>query len=316
VTTREKRLLLLVGLAAALWFGNRGLNAYREAVLLSSNEQLAAMSELADAQTALHRGQKARKDLNRWRRQSLPTDADIAESLYQEWLKGELQEAGLKIDQIRDRSQNNRSRGSVDQQAIETLVEGQGTMEQLANFLARFYAAEHLHRISVASIVPTEDRATLKFTLQVDGLILADCQRTDQLADADRPTPTPASEQAVQRVSQRNLFAVYQPGQATGPGVQRGPKTVMGKPDGEAAKQEVLSAITYGGNGWRADVRNTKSGRVRHFHNGDAIEIGDWRGEVVRLNERGMIVETPEGRFEIRGASSFADAEPVDLPSS
>src|SRR5688500_4706054 len=104
MTHREKLLTGAVAAAGVLWFGAQGITRYRDA--LQRNESLQGEAEVAltDAQTAEYRGQKARKQLNQWIGQSLPSNRDVAESLYQDWLRTQATDAGLEVVQLSDKS--------------------------------------------------------------------------------------------------------------------------------------------------------------------------------------------------------------------
>src|SRR5215470_6077496 len=108
MTTREKKLSAAVAAVGLLWGGSRGLAAYREVLDRNMTEQNQAQDALSDARTAEARGLKARKDLNSWRRRSLPTNRDVAASLYQDWLRAQLTGAGLEVSQLTDKSTNRR----------------------------------------------------------------------------------------------------------------------------------------------------------------------------------------------------------------
>ncbi|MCA9261477.1 MAG: hypothetical protein KDA61_19810, partial [Planctomycetales bacterium] len=218
MSPREKKLAAFVGIALVLWFANSGLTRYRGALDRASNAHLAAATELAEAETAVFRGQRAQSRLNRWRRQSLPTDQDVAESLYQDWLKQSLQKSGLEIKSLRDTSTMRRT---DEHSHIEVLVEVAGSLQQLTQFLQNFYASNHLHRISKATLAPTEDRRQVNATLNIDGLILPKCPRTDQLAEGAGPLDAQALGDAVKSINARNLFAVYEPNQRTANGNER-----------------------------------------------------------------------------------------------
>jgi hypothetical protein len=132
MTNREKLLTGAVVAAGALWFGTEGLTRYRDAVERNEAVQLEAEQALADAQTEEYRGQKARKQLNQWISQSLPRNREVAESLYQDWLRTQLTEAGLEVQQLADKSGNSRN-PQYDEMTVE--IRASGTIEQLADFL-------------------------------------------------------------------------------------------------------------------------------------------------------------------------------------
>ena len=293
---REKTLSVAVAAAGLLYAGQGGWQKYQAALERNSNQQLAAVDRLTDAQTALARGQKARKLLNRARRQSLPTNRAVAESLYQDWLRKELTLAGLTVSQLSDRSLRARG-GDFEDVSIE--VNGEGTLAQIADFLYRFASTGHLHRISAATLVPATpgngDKVTATFT--IDALILKDCERTDALATDEKIDLAVPAEKLRARIVDRNLFAVYKP-------------TPKADPNAVAAGS-IVSGMWYGERGWSFSVKTKDSPKLSSFHAGDDLEFGSFKGRVVDVDGRRVVVETAEGRREVRLGQNLGEAQPA-----
>jgi hypothetical protein len=304
MTRREKTLVGAVAAAGALWFGTQGLTRYRDAVDRNSALQLEAEQALVDAQTAEFRGKKARKQLNEWVGQSLPKDREVAESLYQDWLRSQLTGAGLEVSELSDKSGNNRN-----PQFGEISIEARaaGTLAQTADFLYRFYTSPHLHRLSGATVTAADNGQKLNLTLTASALILPDVKRTDKLAEGEPKKLAKTMEEFRDALVGRNLFAAYSP-----------------KSDGkEGAKDEVAAGATltgmyYGLGGWQMDVRMKDAADMLHFHQGDDIEIGKLKGKVVDIDgeHRRAVIETEKGRLEIRLGQNFGEAVAVESPAA
>jgi len=295
VTQREKKLSLAVAAVGVLWAGSTGLSRYRAAVERNTALRLEAAEALDDAEFAVARGERARRRLQDYKARSLPTDPDVAESLYQDWLRHQLADAGLKITKLADSVPRSRSNHYGE---LSVAVEASGTLAQLADFLYRFYTAPHLHRLSAATIVADKDGGNLTATFSVDALILADAPRVDALADGPRQTLPHSLEDFRKRLMDRNLFAAYQ-----------GKSNESGSNDGEVAGAR-LTGMTYGERGWRLDVK-LKSDEVQHFFQGDSISVGRFQGAVVELDGRRVVIETPAGRVELRLGQNLGEAKPV-----
>jgi hypothetical protein len=308
MSDREKLLAGLVAVAVALWGGQRGLRSYRDAVELSQNAQLAAEAALSEANTAALRGQRARARLNRWRRQSLPTQPEIAESLHQDWLRQTLQGAGLTVRELRD---STRAAASGDRKTIATTIEAQGTIPQIVDFLGRFYAAPHLHRIARTTLRRSEGGETLLVSLEVEGLILPECDRTDALATGEGELTDAERTELVARVVERNLFAPYRPRSGELEGPRQGPPSIASLASEAAAGQLALSGLTYGGSGWVAAIRNKESGRVSYHAQGGAIRIGERDATVLELTGRNMVLMWADQRYELRLGQTFSEAAEV-----
>jgi hypothetical protein len=301
MTQREKTLGLAVAAAGVLWFGTQGVQRYKAAVERNENVQFEAERQLDDANLAVERGQRARHQLNKWRRRSLPTGRDVAESLYQDWLRGQLTAAGLTVKDLADKSALNRRPEYTE---LSASIDAEGTLAQLSNFLHAFYTAPHLHRISAATLTPAKEGGKLTIALTVDALILPDADRTDALADRPPQELPKSADDFRKSLEGRNLFAAYTPkadGQATA------------GPDGDAADAKISSMVSDGNRGWRLSVLKQKSSEVSHYHEGDSIKIGRFEGKVIEIDgpHRRAVFETPAGRVELRLSQTFDKATPV-----
>lgn len=302
MTSREKTLIGAVAAAGLLWFGTQGLTRYRETVERNTNQQMEAERALSEARTAELRGQRARKQVNEWRSLSLPTNRDVAESLYQDWLRTQLTGAGMTVTQIADKSGSARN-PQFGEVAIE--VRADGALLQLADFLHRFYSGPHLHRISNATITTADGGQKLSLTMTAAALILPDAKRTDKLAEGDpRPIEGVKSlDEIRQRLVDRNLFVAHTP------------KNNGEAADSNAAEAEFSSTV-YGSDGWQSWVRNKKSGQISRFAEGDAVEFGAFKGKVVEIENRRMVIETDKGRVELRAGQNFSQTTLLAPPAA
>ena len=302
MTSREKTLIGAVAAAGALWFGSQGLTRYRETVERNRNQQTEAEQALNEAHTAELRGKRARKQVNEWRDLSLPTNRDVAESLYQDWLRTQLTGAGMTVTQIADKSGSARN-PQFGEVAIE--VQADGALPQLVDFLHRFYSGPHLHRISSATITAADGGQKLSLTMTATALILPDAKRTDKLAEGDpRPIEGVKSlDEIRQRLVDRNLFVAHTP------------KSGEVAADSNAAETEFSSTV-YGENGWQSWVRHKTSGQVSRFNEGDAIDVGSLKGKVVEIENRRMVIETDKGRVELRAGQNFSQTTLLAPPAA
>ncbi|NOZ41387.1 MAG: hypothetical protein GXP24_14350 [Planctomycetes bacterium] len=298
---REKILAAAVAAMGILWGANQGWEKYQVTLEKNINAQQNVAQKLSTARTAKLRGQRAQQKLRRWQRQSLPTDPDIAKSLYQDWLQQQLTTAGLTVKELNLRSSQ---ASSTSYRQFSFVVNATGKLEQLTDFLYRFYQAPHLHRISKADLMPTEDRKSLTITLTIDALSLAETDRKNQLADGTHEEFKQTLDQFRNSIVGRNLFATYQPNKTA-------QESASSKED--EATQAKFSGINYGQDGWQMSVRLEKSGKVSYFREGDTIEIGQFKGTIEQLDgeRRLVIVSTESGRVQIRLGQTLSESEPL-----
>ncbi len=283
---REKLLVGAVGLLVILWGGTVGWDRYRAALTSNQNQQRSAEQQLSQARTTSARGLRAQRMLRGWRRQSLPTNLDIAKSLYQDWLRQQLVETGLVVRELTESTSRSAQKHFGQ---VTFVVNAQGTLDELTEFLYRFYQSNHLHRISAASLTPTTTRRSLTISLTIDALSLPDCPRSDQLAEGSSGLFSESLEEIRQEIVSRNVFVAY--------GLAESEQQVAESPD-EAAQAKITS-MTRGEGGWQMTIRMGDSGRVRYFRQGDSIEIGRFSGEIVELDGRRAVVSRDDQRVLI-----------------
>ncbi|MDC0935511.1 hypothetical protein OAS39_04430 [Pirellulales bacterium] len=303
MNTREKRLVLAVAAAAAIWFGNRGLADYREAVDDNLDAQLEASETLVDAEIEFEIARRARRQLVQWRTESLPTNVNVARSLYQDWLREQFAESGLALKDLTDNS------SGVGKEIVEVsfAANAGGSLQSLTNFLARFYGVKLLHRISASSISVAADGKQLDIQLTVDALVLPGCSRTDALPELPTDQGPDALEPLMADVVKRNVFAPYQPPEQQST-IEVAEKDAGPDKEAEAAR---VTGMTYGNGGWVVTVSTGESSTPRSYLEGDEFKIGRLQGRVGKIDSRRVIVETDEGQLEIRLGQTFAEAEPV-----
>jgi len=303
---REKLLAGAVALLVALWSATQGWDKYRGALERNRTEQRNVAQNLSDVRTATARGRRAQKKLRQWQRQSLPSNPEIAKSLYQDWLQQQLTTAGLKTTELNPRT----SRTASDSyHQFSFVVRAEGKLTEFTDFLYQFYQAKHLHRISKVDLKPNEDRTGLTISLTVDALSLADANRKDTLAEGLGSKITQPLEQFRENIVGRNLFAAYKP---ANPEEEKNDTDEQEADDTEAA-QAFVRGIHYGLEGWQMLVRMEKSGKVFYFREGDEIKIGRFEGVIEKLDgdQRRVIVSTGEQRVQVRLGQNLGEAQPL-----
>ncbi len=107
--------------------------------------------EISDKNAAVLRGKKAGKKIEEWRKRSLPSDVVLARSLYKNWLARLVERTRLARSDVTLGADVPKPGIYV---KIPVNVRGQGTIEQVVQFLYEFYQANHLHYIRQLTITP------------------------------------------------------------------------------------------------------------------------------------------------------------------
>ena len=303
MSPREKKLALAVAGVIVFWCATQGLTKYRYALAETRAKQTASEQALNAARIEINSGKKAKQDNRNWQKQSLPTNPDIAKSLYHDWLRQQLSQAGLQIKDLNSKL-SSMAQSKYYKQLTFT-IEAEGKLDDLTKFLHGFYKSGHLHRISKATLTPTEERKKLAASLTVDALSLTDCSRTDQLTDIASNLRLPTKDELQEKILSRNIFAVYHP-----PTPPQAETTASAQPDQEAA-QAFITSITKGLQGWRMTILMRESGNVLFFNEGDEISIGQFQGKIDKLDGRKVIVSTDSERLQIRLGENLKQAQPA-----
>jgi hypothetical protein len=295
MTQREKVLAGAVAASAVLWVGMGALERYRTAVSRNENIAAKASTELDDAEFAVMRGEKAKRRLIEWSKRSLPTEPEVAKSLYQDWVRKELARAGLTIESLTDRAVNRRTKhyGELSLEAKTS-----GTLEQLTNFLYKFYAAPHLHRISTTTITPSENGAKLAVVLGVDALILPESDRKNELAKGDEQKLPHTQEAFKTSLTGRNVFAPHTP--AADPGAT------------QASAARISMIVSDGEGSYHLWIRVDSPEKTHKFEVGDKVEFGSFSGELVEIDLEHVVFKTKDGRYEVRRGQNLGEVKKIE----
>ncbi len=303
MSSRERNMAIGVALLAVAFFAYKGHARFRDVRQQNYRKLENVERELGLALEAAERGRKAQGRIRAWGKQSLPTDLDVAKSLYEDWLREQLTESGLSVSEINDKSPGSANKRF---QEISFEVKAGGSLGRLSNFLYRFYRAGHLHRISEANLTPTGSRKSLSILLTIDALLLENCKREDRLTTRSSELELPPLKKIRRAIVSRNIFAVYQ-----SPLLRAQENGEMTGDQDRVLAQARMTSMTYGRGGWQMSIRMHDSGEILFFREGDPIKIGRFSGKIVELDGRRAIVTVRKQRVLVRLGQSLAQAQPL-----
>lgn len=238
----------------------------------------AKRSQLADAR-------RAGRQLQVWWSQCLPSDAEVARSLYQAWLLELVVHVGLADPNVDPGNPINR-KGLY--QALPYTVRGRGTLEQLTKFLFEFYSADHLHQIRALGITPLAKSDELNLTISIEALVLAGADRQDRLSSkrSDRLASDGLDDYRV--IVRRNLFGVG------------------GTP--EAVQYTVLTRVTYVDDRPQATFTMQTTDEKFTAGKGESFQIGPFRATVIEIEDSDVVIESDGQRWLLTLGDSLGDA--------
>jgi len=233
-------------------------------------------SDISKAELKVKESKAALADLEVYKALSLPSNAEVARSLYQAWLLKLVERAKLANPNVDSGEPANRKGGY---KVLTYSIRGKGSLEQLTKFLFEFYGAAHLHQIRSLTIMPLQGQDQLDLALSIEALVLPSADRKDELSTKESHRLVYDDLDDYRVIVQRNLFGVG--GSA------------------DASDNTYLTSVNYV-NGqpevWFS-VRTTDS--LMRLHKGDALEVGTFKGTVADVFDNDVVLEADGERWLI-----------------
>jgi hypothetical protein len=284
---RQTILLAVLGLIlayyAAEWVFQNMLEGPRQARIQRGEE---LQERIKQREEELSTALKAAQQLEAWEAQSLPSNPEIAVSLYRSWLTELVEYARFSSANVDVGSPMNR-KGLY--QSIDCSIRATATLEQLTTFLFEFYHAGHLHQIRSVNISPLPRRNELDLVITVEALVLPTADRKDELSPV-RANRLAFSDLGDYRlIADRNLFGF------TTQGVHE-------------TDQTFLTAIVQVQDQPQAWFTVRSTDRVLKLACGDQLAIGQFQGTVEEISGHDVIVESDDERWLMTIGDSLAQA--------
>lgn len=295
---REKKLAMIVGVLGGvvlLWLGVGGIiGAFR-----GRQSQIDALQR--DVQQKTNRQMQAaaiNEQFYDWGKRSLPRDRELARTLYQSWLVAGLADAklaGVQVEPGRSTQLaiTNPSGGAKREvyTKIPYTVRAQGSPAAIVRWLSAFSQADHLHLIRDLSLQSQAKGSDLQLTAAVEALVLEEADRADKLA-----TTTGARLDAVRAAAEsktildRNLFAAYVPPIPPKPPAPPA-KTPPPPPAFDVAKYTFVTSIVSVDSEPQAWLFVRPTNQLLKLRAGDAVQIGQFNGKLVRIGAAEIEIE-------------------------
>jgi hypothetical protein len=287
MTKHRQKILAGILVAILLYFGGERL--WRTAVegpLESRRKRIDRLErdiEKRDAQLA--QAQKDAEDLALWEEQSLPTDPQVARSLYQAWLLKLVGSVGLVNPNVDSGEPANR-KGLY--QSIPFTVQGRGTLDQLTRFLYEFYRAGHLHQIHSLAITPVARGEQLDLSLAIEALVLPLKEPKGELSTSvsDRLAHEKLQDYAL--IPRRNFFGTSGTSDPTEHAYITAIQHVDGRP-------EVWFTLRT-------------EDKVLKLKPGESLQVGQFSGKLLEVADDDVILESEGQRWLISLGESLAEA--------
>ena len=306
---KRERILVFVTAALVLVFAVKFLFSTLGGAtgeLSEARDKLAA--EVRHKKQAVREGEKAAARLAEWDKHSLPADHEMARSLYQNWLSELADQVGFQGTQVES------AEGHMTKKAYYSLpftVRGQATMEQLVQFLFKFYQAGHLQQIRHLSIKPLENvkgqenSKTLKLSINIEALSLPGASRPDKLSsEPGNSLAVAALDQYSKVIVGRNLFSPFTPAGQPPPARPADSSPSQFDP----SKYAYLTAVLDVGGRPQAWLLSRTTNETLKLGEGDEFKIGLVHGKVTRIDRRAVELEIDGARYQLALGNSLRDS--------
>ncbi len=288
---RQKILLVLLGVLLVYFGGEWAWQNAIQGPLDSRRARIRRLEkDLDKRQKELAKARQAMKELEQLEEQSLPSDPQVARSLYRAWLLQLVTRVGFANRNVE--AGEPVSRHGLFQSILFT-IQGRGTLEQLTRFLYDFYRAGHLHQIQSLSITPLGSPGQLDLSLVVEALVLPLEKEKDRLnqAPSDRLAWETFEDYAV--IPRRSLFG--------------------GVPTIDPVNHTFVTAIQHVDGKPEVWFTVQTEDRVLKLKPGEPFQIGAFAGKVVEIDGDDVVFEAVGGQ---RWLVSFGEclAQSLALP--
>lgn len=306
---REKLLATVVGGLMVLVLMFFGYTTTSEMLRQRKLRVESLEKEVAQKNSEVTKGLRAAKQMTRFAESSLPSDRQLARSLYQAWLLDETTRLGLEDASVK--AVPGRPRGDVLYEHTFA-VSGRGDLKQVTEFLHDFYSRDILHRIRSLVIRQVMNSTTLDITVQIDVLSLANAPTDGGLPTQESNRLAHSRDEYLTAILNRNLFG---PPNNAPQLISVGRKEVrIGDRlslEVSAKDEDQRQALRYSlvgdvPEGMRIDAR---SGRVEFA----ARELGEYRA-TVQVADNGWPTKTDETTFTVAVVEPPPPAEPRPEP--
>jgi hypothetical protein len=245
----------------------------------------------------LDKAKRAAVKLDEWQQRSLPSDEDIARTLYHNWLQETVNKAsfrGTKIETVPAQSH----RGMFEE--FKFTIRGQATLQHLTQFLFDFYQKGHLHKISLLQITPLEKTNDLDLIINVEALALVDAANRDKLTEVSGNRLQKKTFDDYRKIVEaRNIFVAYTPPKPAGPPQSAEKNTPPPPPKFDHLEFTKLTGITEIDGQPVAWIETKTTGQSYKAREGEELDIASAKVKILHIGTRDIEMQIGEEKRTI-----------------
>lgn len=319
---RERTLAIVLGVAVGGWLLWGIVTSRVIDPLRARGDQIAALEiQITEKKTDLLLAEQSAEELLNWRRQALPSDPSRAQTLYLEYLRKSMEDAGITRPTFRP---NPTGRGGEHFTQIGISIDARCQLRELTKFLRQIAEAPLLHQVRHLRIQPvvTDDQIeTFDCSISLEALSM-----TDSFAEQELPTRKSAAEalaeKPIRKDDEFDLFVRKNPFQPTElvlrPSTGAGGSQAVSSRD-ERDDYDVAASILLDGV-WQIWLRHRGNQSKTVIAEGGKIEIGGLTATVLKILPDVVLLQVDGKIGSVRIGQNLAtwkateDAAPGEAP--
>lgn len=264
--------------------------------------------EIQKRQLELKRTRKAAQELAVWQSQSLPSNPEIARSLYQAWLLELVGHVGLENPGVEVREAAGRKGSYL---VIAASIRGRGTLEQVTQLLYEFYRAGHLHQMRSLILTPLKE-GRLDVAAEIEALVLPGADREDRLTTLQSDRLAGQRLEDYRMIAQRDLFGTGSLADPLEHTLLTAVSYVNGVPEAwfSVRSGERLVKLAPGGSPSETSSLDSDAPAATTvaLGPGESFRVGQFTAKVLRIDEEDVILESEGRRLLLTIGESIAEA--------
>lgn len=285
---RKQILLGLLGAVLLYFAGDWLLESALKGPLDKRNRYIVYLDgEIQKRETALEQARTAGKQLEAWAAQSLPSDIEVARSQYRTWLLELVVDEDVDLNNpFVDSGEPFNRQGLY--RTISFSVRGSGTLQQLKNFLFKFYSTNYLHQIRSLNITPLQKSDWLDLMITIETVVLPGANRQEWLAPGWSDRLASLSQADYESVVRRNIFGVG------------------GNPD--PTDYAFLTTVVHVDGQPEAWFTLRANDEILKLRKGQSLEVGQFSGTLTQIENSDVVLESDGERWLLAIGENLAQA--------
>jgi preprotein translocase subunit YajC len=243
--------------------------------------------EITKREALLKQTRAATVRIAEWQKRSLPSEVDVARSVYRSWILEIIKAARLRNATVDSGAPSSRS-GLY--RSMPFTIRVRGSLAEFTDFLIRFTKADFLHQISSMSLSPISVSGQFDISLSIETLLLPGITRK-KLNPGDSKLLAADDVREYDIIHRNNFFGI-------------------GIDTSDPMKTTLVTAITSVNGIPQAWITEQTRNLVTRVSPGDQFDTVALAGRVIEIHDQDIVIETSGEKLVLPIGKPFAEATP------